>query len=123
MEHAKKYMLVDPHRPTIKEKTLSNLDSVIEEILRSDLPYDEKAKRYTVALNKFRAIEDYSPRVSETLQNKDFDSNVINSVPLAQQYKAKRLLDYLRKDPEIQWSDKGELIHTRISCKTPTSWI
>ena len=113
MEHTKKFMLVDPqfHRSTIKEKTLSKLDNVIEEILQSDLTEDEKVKKYTVALNRYRAIEEYEPRVSESLKKEDFESDVIRSVPLAQQYKAKRLLDYLKKDPEIQWSDKGELIH------------
>lgn len=113
MEHAKKFMLVDPqfHRPTIKEKTLSKLDTAIEDILRSDLTEDEKAKRYTAALNRFRAIEEYSPRVSEALQKKDLETDVIRSVPLAQQYKAKRLLDYLKKDPEIQWTDSGQLVH------------
>ena len=106
-------MLVDPqfHRPSIKEKTLSRIDSAIEDILQSDIPDDEKVKRYTIALNKYRAIDQYEPRVSESLKKEDFESDVIQSVPLAQQYKAKRLLDYLKKDPDIQWSDRGELIH------------
>ncbi len=115
MEHTKKFMLVDPqfHRPTtIKEKTLSKLDNAIEEVLQSDLADDEKAKRYTIALNKFRAIEEYTPSSSESLQNNsNYELDVIRSVPPAQQYKARRLLDYLKKDPEIQWSDRGELIH------------
>ena len=40
MEHAKKYVLVDPqmYRPTLPEKSLSELDKTIQQTLNSELP-------------------------------------------------------------------------------------
>ncbi len=109
MEHAKKMMLVDPrlYRPTIQDKTLSSLDSQIGQTLNNDMSDDLKVKRYLEALNKYRAYE--APKTIEATQ--DFESRVVDSVPISQQYKARRLMDYLKRDPDIKLSDKGQLIY------------
>jgi hypothetical protein len=60
MENAKKMILVDPvrasqlYRPTIGDKKLSNLDENITKLLRSNLPADEKAKRYASSLKQLK---------------------------------------------------------------------
>lgn len=113
MEHAKKLMLVDPrlYRPTTKERTLTKLDTDIESTLNSDLPDDEKAKRYLETLHKFRAIDDFNDSSKQLEKRNDIETEVIDSVPSTQQYKAKRLMNYFKKVPDIEWSEKGELIY------------
>ena len=56
MDHAKKYVLVDPqmYRPTMPEKSLSTLDSEIQKTLNSDMPDDQKVKFYVSTLKKFK---------------------------------------------------------------------
>ena len=58
MEHAKKYILVNPqmYRPTLPEKSLSGLDLEIKTILNNDLPDDEKAKMYSSALKSTKPM-------------------------------------------------------------------
>ena len=57
MEHAKKFVLVDPrmYRPSMPEKRLSSLDEEIHSILNNDLPDDQKANLYMTKLNKFKS--------------------------------------------------------------------
>ena len=63
MEHAKKYVLVDPqmYRPSLPEKSLSSLDHDIQSTLNSQLPDDEKVKMYLSALKKFKAYDAKPP--------------------------------------------------------------
>ena len=62
MEHAKKLLLVDPGRPSAAEKKLSSLDEDITRILNSNLPADEKAKRYSQTLQNFKYFDTTKPR-------------------------------------------------------------
>ena len=108
MEHAKKYVLVDPqmYRPTLPEKSLSALDHEIHATLNSQRPDDEKAKLYTSALKRFKAY-DKKPQPPKL----DLDNELAGVLPPNQQYKAKKLLRLIRDNPDIDWSEKGELIY------------
>lgn len=108
MEHAKKYVLVDPqmYRPSLPEKSLSELDKVIHQTLNSQLPDDEKAKLYMSALHRFKAYDAKPPPTKINLE-----SELAGSLPPNQQYKAKKLLRLIKDNPDIEWNDKGELIY------------
>src|SRR6059036_287799 len=110
MEHAKKYVLMDPqmYRPSMPEKSLSALDQVIQSTLNSDLPDDEKAKLYVSTLKRFKAY-DKSSKPAPPKPN--IESELVGSLPPNQQYKAKKLVRLLKDNPDIDWSDKGELIY------------
>jgi hypothetical protein len=114
MEHAKKYVLVDPqmYRPSMPEKSLSSLDHEIQSTLNSQLPDDEKAKLYVSALKRFKAY-DKKPPPSKI----NIETELNDGLPPNQQYKAKKLLRLIKDNPDIDWSDKGELIYkqTKIS--------
>ena len=110
MEHAKKYVLVDPqiYRPSMPEKSLSTLDTEIQTILNGDSPDDQKAMLYTLTLKKFKAFDNNSkaPDTKITVEDK-----LVGELPPNQQYKANKLLRLIRDNPDIEWSDKGELIY------------
>jgi hypothetical protein len=110
MDNTKKLLLVDPnkaaqlYRPTISDKKLGALDLDISDILNSDLPDDEKAKRYIIALKAHRKYE--SPAVPT---KPDPDTDIIKSIQPELRIKAKRLLKHIK--PHVTFSDKGELVH------------
>ena len=108
MDHAKKYVLIDPlmYRPSMPEKSLSELDKVIQSTLESQLPDDEKAKLYVSALKRFKA---YESGMKPPPPKPNIESEI--AVPPNQQYKAKKLLRLIRDNPDIDWSDNGELIY------------
>ena len=110
MEHAKKYVLVDPHmyRPTLPEKSLSALDHEIQATLNSQMPDDEKAKLYVSALKRFKAYDNSAKPPPPKL---NIGSEISGVLPASQQYKAAKLLRLLKDNPDIDWSDKGELIY------------
>jgi hypothetical protein len=109
MENAKKMILVDPvrasqlYRPTICDKKLSNLDENITKILRSNLPADEKAKRYASSLKQLKYYD--KPVVAKT----DPDNDILGSVQPLLRRKAKRLLK--RVKPHVTLRDDGEIVH------------
>ena len=109
MEHAKKYVLVDPqvYRPFLPEKSLSILDHEIQATLNSGLPDDEKAKLYVSALKRFKAYDNSTKPPPPKL---NLTTELADSLPPNQQYKAKKLLRLIKDNPDIDWSDKGELI-------------
>ena len=93
MEHAKKYVLVDPqmYRSTMPEKSLGVLDQVIHSTLKRFKAYDKSAKPQPPKPN--------------------IESELAGAMPATQQYKAKKLLRLLKDNPDIDWSDSGELIY------------
>ena len=115
MQHAKKMMLVDPRfvRPTMRDKSLSALDTEIASTLESDEPDDEKAKRYISTLKKFKYHEELP--VPPVKKIDKLESSVLDSMPPNQRYKAKRMLNLLRNNPEVDFNDKGELIYRQSS--------
>jgi hypothetical protein len=54
----KKMILIDPvmYKPTLGDKKLCLLDQEISDVLNSDLPDDEKAKRYLITLKGYRYL-------------------------------------------------------------------
>src|SRR5271157_318552 len=112
MEHAKKMMLVDPkfYRPSITEKAQNKIDDAITEILNSDLPDDVKVKRYSEAARRFSVINEPSPAPSAD-SKKLTESDVLHSIPTATRHTAKRLLDYLKRDGNVQYKDDGRVTY------------
>jgi hypothetical protein len=108
MENAKKLLLVDParatqlYRPTITDKKLSTLDHEISSVLNSELPDDEKVKRYSMCLKSYRVLDGYNTPKSNP------DENILKSVPSSVRPKAKRLLKHIK--PYTKWSDEGEIV-------------
>jgi len=111
MDHVKKMILIDPkmYRPSMRDKSLSALDTEIDSILNSEIPHDEKAKRYNAILNKFRAHT--NPTQAKTPVIDQLEPEILKAVPPNQAYKAKRLLDHLKKQADVDWSTSGELIY------------
>jgi hypothetical protein len=107
MENAKKLLLVDParaaelYRPTITDKKLGALDQQVSDVLSSNMPDDQKAKRYCTILKAFRDIE------NRDIPKYDSDSTILNSVPSNIRPKAKRLLKHIK--PFARWNDEGEI--------------
>ena len=110
MDHAKKYVLVDPqmYRPSLPEKSLSGLDLEIRTILDNDLPDDQKAIMYTAALKKFKTY-DNNTKIPEPKHM--IASELTDTLPPNLQYKVKKLWRLVKDNPDIDWSDKGELIY------------
>ena len=112
MEHAKKLMLIENKlfRPSMREKTLTRLDEEIERTLHSDLPDNEKAIKYMESLRQYKYYK--SPHTNfgeETEENAE--SKVLSSFSVAQKHKAKRLLEHLKWDKDVQISKKGGLVY------------
>ena len=105
MEHARKFVIVDP-KFTIKEKTLSKLDDSIREILNSELSDDIKVKNYMQTLRRYRAFD-----TENKPQEKLSDKEILKFVPFNSKHKATRILAYLQRDPDLRFSDEGELIY------------
>jgi hypothetical protein len=112
MEHTKKLILMEPKlvKPTIKDKTLSKLDDDIVDILNSDLPDDVKAKRYSMTLRRYR-VYDEEPEKKPPTANETPESQALKSVPTEVQHKAYRLLNTLKRDPNISFTDDGRLVY------------
>jgi hypothetical protein len=110
MEHTKKLLLIDPsraaqlYRPTTSDKKLSKLDEDISSTLNSDLPDDEKAKRYMLTLKSLRFFD--QPLAAPAA---DPDVDILDSVEPQVRRKAKRLLK--RVKPHLRLSDDGEIVH------------
>ena len=110
MEHAKKYVLVDPqmYRPSLPEKSLSRLDLEIQNILNNDLPDDQKVIMYNATLKKYRTYDNSMKAVEP---KPTIEQELTDTLPPNQQYKAKKLWRLIKDNPDIDWSDKGELIY------------
>jgi hypothetical protein len=112
MEHAKKFVLVDPKfaTPNIREKTLSGLDGEIDTILNSDVSDDVKARNYAAALRRHKNYSSFSSQTKPKPIEK-LETEVLQSVAPAKKYKAKRLIKRLKQQKEVDWSSDGELIY------------
>jgi len=111
MEHTKKMMLVDPRfaRPSMREKSLSALDTEIANTLDSDEPDDVKAKRYVMTLNRFKFHEEIPKPSTNPIEK--LEPTVLESLAPQQQYKAKRVLDLLKRSSEVDFNEQGELVY------------
>ena len=107
-------MLVEPkfYRPSIAEKALNGLDAEITQALNSDIPDDQKAKLYEVAIRKFRGYSQPSvekTQEAETKRATDLDTEVLESIAPNIRYKAKRLLNYIKRSADAKVDHNGEL--------------
>ena len=118
MDHTKKFVLVDPiaysriQAPTNTESIVPNkvsqLDNEIREILNGDEPDDIKVKRYGMLLKKFRVNEPIKSSVHD--MNVVDEEEILESVPSAVRYKAKRLVRIIKENPLLAWNARGELV-------------
>ena len=129
MEHAKKMVLVEPRqieklKETMLDKTLSKLDGEIYEILHRNMADDEKAKLYSNSLSRYLNIDkpnvitkfetntiNASDNKSEIVKDsKNVESLVLETVPKKWKSQASRLLTHIKNNPDVNWSEKGELV-------------
>ena len=121
MEHAKKMVLVEPRqiekwKETPTDKALSKLDGQIYEVLHRDIADDEKAKLYSNSLNRYLNLD--KPSVLTKFESKaidvedsdDVESMVLDTIPKKWKPQASRLLKHLKSNPDVSWSEKGELV-------------
>jgi FLYWCH zinc finger domain len=113
MIHENKLAHVDPKMftPFMRGKNLTGIDSEIEATLISDLPDDEKVKRYAAILKRFKAFEE--PTIEKTPAIDQLDSNVIHPVLPNQTYEDKRLIQRNKREPDISWARESELINNQ----------
>jgi hypothetical protein len=123
MDHTKKFVLVDPiaysrlqapiqtHAQTIVPNTTSQLDSEVRNILNGDDPDDIKVKRYGMILKKFRVREP----IKRDEQEKIDEEEILESVPSAIRYKAKRLIRIVKENPQLAWNERGELVYKQTT--------
>ena len=104
------------YRPSMVDKQLSKLDADIVDTLNSNLPDDEKAKRYAMSLRAYRYYEPktlpfdrYGARARQRDEDEDDDDDLLQSTPLPLRRKAKRLLKSVK--PYARWNDDGEIVY------------
>ena len=96
-------------KPSMREKALSGLDGEISSILNSELNDELKAKQYSAALSRFRNYSaDQSPKENPIDK---LEPKVLESMPSTVKYKAKRLIDRLKRDKAVDWDKDGQLIY------------
>jgi len=136
MEHTKKMILVETRqieklKESMLDKTLSKLDGEIYDILHRNIADDEKAKLYSNSLSRYLNID--KPNVVTTTfksedvaasaaaaaaasekatesDSKNVESLVLETVPKKWKSQASRLLTHIKNNPDVTWSEKGELV-------------
>ena len=137
MDHTNKMILV-PHELFGKDESLtkhmSNLDSAMLKVTNDEsLPIDAKIVQYNKILRLYRIAkqkmeqpvkieihEPFETEIIETETNKTniteagssnvFEDLILDTVPQKSHKKARLLLKYTRNNPNIKWTDKGEMI-------------
>ncbi len=152
MEYAKKTALVEPRvlerlqqqqhfsRPSIVEKALNTLDQDMQDILnRTDISSEEKLNQYNQTLHKYLTFDQKrEPMKIQVMQGKNAgESNAKvepveavqqkddieeETAPKLLQNKAKLLLKRLKKDPNISWNSRGELVYMWCLTLTSMTW-
>ena len=112
-------------KPPVEQrvKVMDTLDKKMESILeREDLSTDERLKLYDQSLTRYLNVhDDYRPRpvvskvstsppaVIETQTKDAIEEEILESVPKTMKTKAELLVRKMKADPNIAWSEKGEL--------------
>lgn len=120
MEHAKKLVLIDPRildkLTSAKDKTLAKIENEMTDLLSADLPDDEKAKLYASSAKRHMTIsapDDVNANRIEAEKavslNRDVLTDVIRTVPPTHIPKAMKLVDFLKRNPRVDFNDRGEL--------------
>jgi hypothetical protein len=137
MEHTKKMVLVPEstlnqvtnqnHMLNANQSYVSDLDTQMMAILQDkNMPDDLKAKHYNQALHRFLGFRkhelDQSVKVSvasatvlpsvhvQSVANDDL-SELVATIPKQSNNKARMLLDHLKRNPDIKWNERQELIY------------
>jgi len=111
-------------KPPVDQRVKA-LDQKMRSILeREDLPTDERLKHYDQSLTRYMNVYDeYRPRaavsrvstsppaVIETETKDAIEEEILQSVPKTMKTKAELLVRKMKADPNIAWSDKGELTY------------
>ena len=112
-------------KPPVEQrvKVMDTLDKKIQSILeREDLSTDERLKLYDQSFTRYLNVhDDYRPRpvvsrvstsppaVIETETKDAMEEEILESVPKTMKTKAELLVRKMKADPNIAWSEKGEL--------------
>jgi hypothetical protein len=111
MEHAKKFVLMDPaaySRMQVPQNKVPCLDDEIKVILEGNEPDDVKAKHYSMVLRKYRVpdpVKQMEPAITE--------AEILDSVSINHRHKASTLLRAIRENPSMGWTERGELIYNQ----------
>ena len=112
-------------KPPVEQrvKVMDTLDKKMESILeREDLSTDERLNLYDQSFTRYLNVhDDYRPRpvvskvstspsaVIETETKDAIEEEILESVPKTMKTKAELLVRKMKADPNIAWSEKGEL--------------
>jgi hypothetical protein len=112
-------------KPPVEQrvKVMDTLDKKMESILeREDLSTDERLKLYDQSFTRYLNVhDDYRPRpvvskvstsppaVIETETKDAIEEKIVESAPKTMKTKAELLVRKMKADPNISWSEKGEL--------------
>ena len=124
MEHTRKMALVHPQflntllaqqhvNPGLSY--LGKLDQDMSTVLQNpNLPPDVKHKQFTQLRHQYSNVkEDIEKPVNITLQNAPVPLDVhdiLDGLPKNAKTKGKILLQHIRRNPELEWDEKGQLI-------------
>src|SRR5688572_17931575 len=129
---------IEKLKESMLDKTLSKLDGEIYDILHRNIADDEKAKLYSNSLSRYLNIDKPSvvtttfksedavastsaaaaaatapdsEKASESVKDsKNVESLVLETVPKKWKSQASRLLTHIKNNPDVTWSEKGELV-------------
>jgi len=114
MENTKTLLLVDPklYRPSMRDKTSSKLDEKIDQTLNADYSDKEMAFRYLAALKNYRHYDaEDNIRADTKVKKSNIETEVLQLVLPPQQYRAKRIIDHMSRNRDVQVGDNEELIY------------
>lgn len=113
MKAARKYLLVDPNTPLQSTSTTSEAERILYD---PKLAEDLKAKLYEQLLAKnslLSAAGRQSPPPPPVVV-RDFEGDVLESVPYGQRYKAKRILRELENNSDVSVGANGEFVYKNV---------
>lgn len=114
MEHARKLVLVEPKlfRPSVHDKAMSSLDSDITQTLNSSETDDVKISNYLSAIRRYKSYDTASNIIKPPQpDSEDALRDAMERISPDKRHKAKRLLDHLKADPDMQIDPSGQLIY------------
>lgn len=120
MMHTSKLLLVPSdvmNKDTSEDSFLSALDTEMRKILdQKELPTDQKLAAYNQLLHRYLKANEkrnspFEIKVQEPENKPDvYDDEILDGIPIRNKKNAKLLINSIKKNPEISWSDTGELI-------------
>ena len=93
-----------------KDLVLSSLDGDMSKVL-SD-PYltdDKKVQQYTSAQARYNIINAPDKEKEESMEDKYIPDDVLTSIPKRLKMKGERLIEFVRKNPSLNFNTQGEL--------------